>query len=180
MNTTRPVIHWANAVTALRLVLALSLWYLGPDSGWLLVGVATTAALLDVVDGPIARRAARTSAFGARFDMETDAFLILTLAVMVWRSGQTGPWVVASGLLRYLFIAAGWGLPWLRADLPPRVRRQAVCVMQVVALIVALPPVVPSTVAAPMAAAALAVLTWSFAADVAWLARARRQRTTPS
>ena len=40
------------------------------------------------------------SAFGARFDMETDALLILALSVLVWRHAKAGAWVLASGLLR--------------------------------------------------------------------------------
>lgn len=169
--TARPSgLHLANLVTGVRLVLAVSLWLLA-SAGWLLVGVATTGALLDLVDGPIARRTARTSAFGARFDMETDAFLILTLSVLVWSTDKAGPWIVAAGLMRYAFIASGWLLPWMRADLPPSVRRQAVCVVQVVALIAALAPVVTPPLSTVVSAAGLAMLTWSFAVDTAWLAR---------
>ena len=44
--------------------------------------------------------------------MEVDAFLILVLSVYVARS--TGAWVLAIGAARYVFVAAGWLLPWLR------------------------------------------------------------------
>ena len=173
MTPPRPGIHWANVVTSVRLVLALSLWMLGPTAGWSLVVVAATGATLDLVDGPLARRSGRVSAFGARFDMETDAFLILTLSVFVWRTGHAGPWVVASGAMRYAFIAAGWVWPWMRGSLPPSVRRQAVCVVQIVALIVALAPVVTPPLSTVISAVGLAVLAWSFWLDVAWLARRR-------
>ena len=166
--------NWANVVTAVRLALAVSLWLIGPAATWTLAGVAAAGATLDVVDGPIARRSGRTSSFGARFDMETDAFLILTLSILVWRSGHAGVWVVASGLLRYAFVAAGWLQPWLAADLPPSVRRQAVCVVQIVALIAALAPVVTPPLSTAISAAGLAILTWSFYVDVAWLARHRQ------
>ncbi|MEZ5419031.1 MAG: CDP-alcohol phosphatidyltransferase family protein [Vicinamibacterales bacterium] len=151
-------VNWAHVVTGVRLGLALWLWRLGPSGGWALVGVATVGALLDLVDGPIARRSGRTSAFGARFDMETDAFLILTLSVLVWRSGHAGGWVLASGLMRYVFVAAAAPLPWLAADLPPSVRRQAVCVVQIVALVVALAPIVTPPLSTAISAAGLAVL----------------------
>jgi phosphatidylglycerophosphate synthase len=166
-------IHWANVITSVRLVLALSLWALGPAASWTIVAIASTGATLDLVDGPLARRSGRVSAFGARFDMETDAFLILTLSVFVWWTGHAGPWVVASGAMRYAFIAAGWGLPWMRGSLPPSVRRQAVCVVQIVALIVALAPIVTPPLSTAISAVGLAILTWSFALDVAWLARHR-------
>ena len=63
--------------------------------------------LLDGVDGWLARRHRIASAFGARFDMEIDALLILALSVLAWRHEKAGAWVVASGLLRYAFVAAG-------------------------------------------------------------------------
>ena len=43
---------------------------------------------LDGVDGWLARRSGIASAFGARFDMEIDALLILVLAVLAWRSAR--------------------------------------------------------------------------------------------
>jgi phosphatidylglycerophosphate synthase len=164
-------VHVANAVTAVRLVLAAGLWLIPVTSAWTIVVVATVGAVLDAVDGPIARRSGRSSAFGARFDLETDAFLILTLSVLVWRMDKAGAWVIASGALRYLFVAAAWIWPWLDAELPPSLRRKVVCVVQIVALIVALAPVVPSGLSAPLSAAGLTLLVWSFGIDVAWLRR---------
>ena len=105
--------------------------------------------------------------------METDAFLILTLSVLVWLGGQAGAWVVASGLMRYVFVGAGWQWSWLRAPLPPSVRRQTVCVVQVVALIVALAPIVRPPLSTAISALGLAILTWSFWVDVGWLSRHR-------
>lgn len=166
-------VHLANAVTAVRLGLATGLWLIPLTAAWTIAIVATIGATLDAVDGPIARRSSRSSAFGARFDMETDAFLILTLSVLVWRMDKAGAWVIASGALRYLFVAAAWIWPWLDAELPPSLRRKIVCVVQITALILALTPVVPPALGAPLSAAALALLVWSFWIDVAWLRRAK-------
>ena len=102
--------------------------------------IASVAAALDGVDGWIARRTRTATAFGARFDMETDALLILVLSALVWKSGKTGPWVLASGLMRYAFVAAATIWPWMQEPLEPSRRRQEVCVVQVVALLVALLP----------------------------------------
>ena len=85
---------------------------------------ASVALVLDAVDGWVARRTHSASALGARFDMEVDAFLILVLSVYVARS--TGWWVLAIGIARYAFVAAGWLLPWLRGPLPPRYWRKVV------------------------------------------------------
>lgn len=131
----------------------------------------TLAAILDGLDGRLARRHGVASAFGARFDMETDALLVMALAVLAWRWDRAGAWVLLSGLARYLFIAAGALAPWLRRPLPPRRRRQAVCVVQVVVLLVVVAPLLPAAASAPLALAGLLVLAGSFAADVAWLAR---------
>jgi hydrogenase/urease accessory protein HupE len=70
-------------------------------------------------------------------------------------------------------VLAGWLAPRLAQPLPPSRRRQAVCVLQVVVLGLMLAPPVMPPVSVALAAAAFAALAWSFAADVAWLLRAR-------
>jgi phosphatidylglycerophosphate synthase len=130
-------------------------------------GVAVT--VMDGVDGWVARQSRMASRFGARFDMEIDALLILALAVLTWRHGKAGAWVLLSGLIRYLFVAAGSLLPQMRRPLPASRRRQTICVVQVVALIVALEPFVAPAASQLIAGAALAVLIYSFAVDTMWL-----------
>lgn len=131
----------------------------------------TLAALLDGLDGRLARRHGVASPFGARFDMETDALLVMALAVLAWRWDRAGAWVLLSGLMRYGFVVAGVLAPWMRRQLPPRRRRQAVCVVQIVVLLAVVAPLLPAELSAPLALAGLLVLAASFAADVAWLAR---------
>jgi phosphatidylglycerophosphate synthase len=140
------------------------------------VVIGSVAAALDGVDGWIARRTRTSSAFGARFDLETDALLILVLSALVWRAGQAGAWVLASGLMRYGFVAAATIWPWLREPLEPSRRRQAMCVVQVVGLLVALLPSLDAPAASTVAAAALAGLAWSFLVDILWLWRLRASR----
>ena len=176
----------ANRITLVRLALAaLLVGLLGeaawsnPKAGpgalaWVVVVLATATALLDAADGALARRSGLASAFGARFDMETDAAYTLVLCALVWQAGQAGPWVLLAGLLRYLFVAAAWYWPWLGAPLPPSRRRQTVCVVQITSLIVCLAPIVSPALAMLLAAASLALLAGSFAVDVSFLARTRR------
>ncbi len=116
----------ANQITLVRALLVAALASLAlrpatPAVAWLIAVIAIGVVLLDGVDGWVARRTATESAFGARFDTETDAALILVLAVLVWQHGKAGPWIVASGLLRYVFLASAWVLPWMRppADADP-------------------------------------------------------------
>src|SRR3984957_10920556 len=94
---------------------------------WALTTVAAASLLLDGVDGWLARRHGIASPFGARFDMETDALFILVLALLVHAAGQAGLFVLASGLIRYGFVAAGRLWLALRAPLPPSLRRKAGC-----------------------------------------------------
>ena len=176
----------ANQVTFGRAMLVLPLAALVPhaqihfDGGhWFVIGLATLALCLDGVDGWVARRTNSVSAFGARFDMELDSCLMLVLAALVWRSGRVGPWIILLGLPRYLFVIAGWRLGWLRAALPQRFRRKAGCVMQGIALLVCLGPIVPGPLASVVAGTALALLLASFALDIVWLFQ-RRSAASPS
>ena len=67
-----------------------------------MVALAVPALLvLDAVDGRVARRTGTTSSFGARFDGEADAFLILVLSVYV--AARLGSWVLVIGAARYAF-----------------------------------------------------------------------------
>ncbi|MEE3919878.1 CDP-alcohol phosphatidyltransferase family protein [Micromonospora sp. BRA006-A] len=83
-----------------------------------LVVLSAVALSLDWVDGQVARRTGTVSALGARFDMEVDSFLVLVLCGYV--ADQVGAWVLVIGAMRYVFVAAGWVLPWMRGSLPPR------------------------------------------------------------
>lgn len=139
-------------------------------------GLALTAALLgaagvtlDGVDGWLARRSGLASDFGARFDMEVDALLILALCVVAWRHDKAGAWVLTSGLLRYAFVAAGWVWTWMRRPLQPSKRRQTTCVLQILALLVVLSPWVLHPWSHVVAAASVAILCYSFFIDVRWL-----------
>lgn len=142
-----------------------------PAIAELAFALAAIAATLDAIDGQIARATGMSSEFGARFDMETDAALLLVLSVLAWQLGKAGPWVIALGLARYVFVAAGAGFAWLRRPLPPSFRRKAVCAVQMAALFVVLAPPLAPPVTSAIAALALALLLASFAADVAWLRR---------
>lgn len=168
----------ANRITLLRALLtALLGGFLGETISeavaLTMVAGGLLALLFDGVDGYLARRSGLVSEFGARFDMETDAALILLFSLLAWHADKAGAWVVLAGLWRYLFIAAGWVLPWLRAPLPASKRRQTVCVIQIVVMLIALLPMLSSPWSDGLLAAALALLTVSFCIDIKWLAQQR-------
>ncbi len=168
----------ANVVTLARAALVALLAALIREApwepvAWLAVTLGTTVAVLDGVDGYLARRSGLASDFGARFDMETDAFFILVLAAIVWTHGKADWWVLGAGGLRYVFVAAGWVLPWMRGSLSPTLRGKWMAVVQMVGLLVALGPVIPQPLSAWVAGTTLAGLVWSFGVDVGRLWRGR-------
>ena len=166
----------ANQITTLRAMLVALVGALvgepvAPSVASAAVGASVAATLLDGVDGWLARRDHTASRFGARFDMEIDALLILALSVLAWRHDKAGEWVVISGLLRYGFVAAGEAAPWLRATLPASRRRQSICVIQIAALTLIMLPAVRPPASTWIAAGALVLLSCSFLIDIVWLWR---------
>jgi len=169
----------ANAITLVRAagtaLLAGALAVPGllarPDAGWLVLFAAVGLLALDGLDGWAARRQRLSSRFGARFDMEVDTLLLLVLAAYAVALDKAGVWVLAVGLLRYVFVAGGYAVPALRRDLPASLRRKAVCVLQTAVLAAMLAPPVVRPVAPALAALALAALACSFGRDVVWLLR---------
>lgn len=166
----------ANAVTLVRLggaaafaALAAEPGLLAGSASWAALGAALALLSLDGIDGWFARRERLASPFGARFDMEVDALLILVLAAIAVSRGDAPPWALGLGLVRYAFVAAGWLWPRLAAPLPPSLRRKTVCVVQVVVLTTLLAPVIGPPLSGIVAAGAFAALIWSFAVDIRWL-----------
>lgn len=142
----------------------------GPPTA--LVALASVALVLDAVDGRVARRTGTVHPLGARFDMETDAFLILVLSVLVAR--DLGPWVLVVGAARYLLllvaVAARWA-PWLRGQVAPRTWRKAVAAYQGIVLTVAASGILPDALAGVAVATGLGLLLVSFGTEVLALRR---------
>lgn len=167
---------WANRVTLVRsalvaLIAGGLIANVSTVGQWQWLGIAAAALLLDGVDGFVARRTHSESDFGARFDMELDALLILLLCLALLTTAGLGPWVLLIGAMRYAFVLASGAYPWLKTPLFPSWRRKAICVWQVSALLLALTPLTPSGVSALLALSALITLVYSFSVDVGWLYR---------
>ncbi|WP_238173364.1 CDP-alcohol phosphatidyltransferase family protein [Kribbella speibonae] len=156
----------ADRVTLARAVLACGVAALTADSFGgrtpvaLFVTLSTIALILDGVDGRIARRTGTVSAFGARFDMEVDSFLVLVLSVYV--APTMGWWVITFGAARYVFVAASWAVPWLRGSLPPRYWAKVVAAIVGIALTVAAARILPDAMTTVMLLIALGLLAESF------------------
>jgi phosphatidylglycerophosphate synthase len=166
----------ASLITLGRAVLVGGVAALVVDGLWtgaalvpILVGLAAVALALDAVDGQVARRSGTVSALGARFDMEVDAFLLLALSVQV--AQLVGPWALAVGAMRYVFVAVSRIVPWMRPTVPARYPAKAVAAVQGIVLVVAASGLLPLPLAAALVSMALVLLVWSFGCDVAWLRR---------
>lgn len=174
---------WPNRVTSARLVgtavlaalvVAAAVGGPEPHQGWAICGIALACEALDGVDGWLARRLRQATAFGARYDMEVDAAMMMVLSIALPAFGAAGWWVLAVGGWRYGYVLAARLVPALRRQLPYRYSRKVIAAGTALALIGALalrlfgaPPVISSGVAA----AALLVLSWSFLRDIGWQLR---------
>lgn len=177
MRRRPPSITAADRVTLARLALigtlsgALVLTAVGamPARTWTVLIVAAVAAMLDAVDGWVARRRGQSTAAGARLDGESDAAALLVFSGLL--AMTLGWWVLVIGLMRYLFLVGSFIRPAWRQELPYSGFRRSVGASQAAAVVVGLGPVVPVEVAAVLAAMALTVLSVSFGRDILFLER---------
>ncbi len=170
-----PRLGACNVVTLLRLALTCAMippLLAHQPGGWMVALLAFGAMLLDGMDGWLARRSGLASAFGARFDIEADAALALVLSLHAVAAG-VGIATLLLGVMRYVFVAAGWIWPWLAAPLAPSLRRKLICVAQLSVLVLLQLPALPPVLSSLLAWTAILGLTWSFGTDVARLWRAR-------
>jgi phosphatidylglycerophosphate synthase len=177
----RAELGWANGITLARVIgvswiVGLTVAVTGPERGprgqLVMVVIGVVCLLLDGVDGRLARARGEAGPFGARFDMETDAAMLVVLGFAVALLGITGWWVLAIGAMRYLiWIAAVW-VKRMRIPVFFSYARKVVAVVQGVALLLCLilgltgfgPDWLPSVVAG----LALLALLWSFGRDIVW------------
>jgi phosphatidylglycerophosphate synthase len=136
--------------------------------------MGTLCLTLDGVDGRIARARGEATSFGARFDVEIDAAMLIVLSVAVAALGIAGWWVLAIGGMRYGYAAATLVVPALRTPLPYRYSGKVIAVVQAVALLAALAfGLTHGAHWLPTAflLTALALLCWSFGRSVIWQLR---------
>jgi len=109
----------ANTVTFLRLLVLTTLTLPAPLlPTWAALTITLWVLALDLLDGWLARRLGDASAFGAHFDMETDALLVLVVTLRLWLGQGYAPWVLVSGSLRYAYVLWLWGWPGTGREAP--------------------------------------------------------------
>jgi len=120
---------------------------------WSLVAVAAAAAAILFVEAWISEKIAAAGPFSRWLGREADALLVISLTLLLWRSGKVGGWIVAAGAVHYgvLVLSLAW----------PAVRQQAAAwrpylrVALAAALTAALAPGVPAGAAIGLGLAAI-------------------------
>ncbi len=116
---------------------------------WLPVGLYTLAALADLFDGYLARRADHTTLLGAWLDMELDSLGVLLVTVLAVSYGQLPIWYMPVALGRQLFVL---GIRWRERGrrpvhpLPQSAHRRLFAGVQMGFVSVSLWPIIPANV----------------------------------
>ncbi|MEQ8313345.1 MAG: CDP-alcohol phosphatidyltransferase family protein [Gammaproteobacteria bacterium] len=154
---------WANRLTLLRAWLIAATggflfqpWPEGPALAWLPGMIYFAAAMLDRVDGFVARRTHHSSLLGNELDVVSDALGLAVASLLAYGWGQVHWSYLLMGAAYYLFHL---GLIWRKArgqaiyPLPPAMHRRAWAGFQMGFLVVALWPLFypPVTVVAGFA-----------------------------
>lgn len=101
---SNPIFGIANTITLIRIIIILSCFILIDFNDTnLLFYYLCIAVGLDFFDGRAARHFNETSFFGHYFDMEVDAFFVLTMCCFYYLHGGISWWILIPGLLRYVF-----------------------------------------------------------------------------
>ena len=141
---------WANRLTLLRAWLIAAVagflfqpWPEGPALAWMPGMLYFFAAMLDRVDGYVARRAGQSSLLGNELDTVSDALGLAVASLLAFGYGQVHWSYLLLGIAYYLFHA---GILWrnlrglLVYPLPPALHRRAWAGFQMGFLVVALWP----------------------------------------
>ncbi|WP_245998535.1 CDP-alcohol phosphatidyltransferase family protein [Halalkalicoccus subterraneus] len=110
---------------------------------WLPAALYGGAALVDYVDGTLARLTDHVTTLGARLDTEFDALGILIAPLLAVLYGQLPLWYLSISAARYLFVLGRWlrrrrGRPVFA--LPPRRSRRLLAGVQMAFLTLVLSP----------------------------------------
>ena len=127
--TSRRVLTWPNAVTAVRMPFIPAMVLAGLDfrDGWMLAFVAGNYAL-DMLDGHLARLLNQASRFGALFDKVLDAISMVSAVAMLAYRGTFPLWLFGIIAFKYVILfSLGTWLARRKCDYPqvhiiPRIR----------------------------------------------------------
>lgn len=167
----------ANSLTLLRLAAVVAVATMrtaGPAAALVVIGIL----LLDGIDGWVARKLGAASAFGAKFDMETDALLVAVVGAMLAAERRLEAWVLIPGSLRYVY-AVVIRVARARGEAPRSLFGRYVFALLVTSFASSLWPV--GSAHRFFSAAASALTVYSFGRSVYWsFVGARAKVSVPS
>ncbi len=151
----------ANLVTQSRLAMLFFLLWCYPDLSSLALGLlALLVLILDGLDGYLARRFQTSSPFGEYLDMETDAFYVLGLSIILYEMNYFGAWILGIGLLRYAYFLV------LRKVKAPEQKESRIFIARLIAVILmatmAACFILPPSIHQPAMVIASALVLYSF------------------
>ena len=164
----------ANMITSLRLLLIFGLM-LGSSvfSHELLAFLGVLTLLADGVDGYLARRFQTTSFFGGYYDMETDAFFVLSMSAVLYITGLAGGWILLIGLTRYAFVLIKMFIKEKKQIQTRSYLGQFIAVFLMGSLLTGL--LVPKAIYLPLIVLAGVMVLFSFVRELVWIIRANRR-----
>lgn len=132
---------------------------------WSITAIAAAAVGILVVEAWITEKVDAAGPFSRRLGWEANGLLVLSLAVLLWRTGKADGWVVAAGAVHYVGLVLSLVLPSLRRESSANWRPYLPIAMAV-ALILALAPTVPSIIATGLGAVVLVLALAAAATDI--------------
>lgn len=173
-----PDLGIANRLTLMRglLISATAGFILMPSATgilpWVAAALYSTAAILDRLDGQVARRSGQPSLLGAELDTVFDALGLLVAPVLAVLTGKIHASYLLVSIAYYLFVA---GLRWRQAHgqpvypLPPSRLRRALAGFQMGYVAVVLWPPFGAAVTVPAGFGFMAPLLLGFWVDWLWV-----------
>ena len=102
----------ANMVTLGRHDLLILLTFLSAQLDLLIIGsVAIIIALLDILDGYLARKDNNATVVGEYLDKEVDGVFVLLISAIIYHNNVLPSWILVLGSLRYIYVLI---LPYLK------------------------------------------------------------------
>jgi phosphatidylglycerophosphate synthase len=139
------IIGYANWASLIRLLIIISLFASYQDlNNTELFVLFLIAICMDGVDGYLARRFGQTSEAGEKFDMEIDAFLVLTLSWIHVDLQHLTWYILIPGGLKYVYEISLFWLPRRCKEILPKIVRSTIAVSFFLSLLIPFLTAAPS------------------------------------
>jgi phosphatidylglycerophosphate synthase len=161
----------ANGVTSLRLLLTFGMLACTSFlSHSVLACLGGIILLADGLDGYLARRFQTTSSFGGYYDMEADAYFVLSMSAVLYLTGLLGGWILLVGLTRYAFVLLKLFIKEKKTIHTRSSLGQFIAVFLMGSLIMGL--VLPKEIYLSLILLASAMVLFSFVRELIWIIKA--------